>query len=71
MKCWRPKNTKMWAKVTQLQSHSLKTTQKKWFYLDLNYFEFTEINFVKYLASQTLQKWVSDLQKSYVYNTLS
>lgn len=32
-------------------------------YLDLNYTQFSEINFVKYLASQTLQKWVSDLQK--------
>lgn len=39
---------------------------KKNFYLDLNYTEFTEINVVKYLASQTLQKWVSDLQKSYI-----
>lgn len=26
------------------------------FYLDLNYTQFSEINFVKYLASQTLQK---------------
>lgn len=38
----------------------------KKFYLDLNYTQFSEINFVKYLASQTLQKWVSDLQKSYI-----
>lgn len=47
-------------------SKSLNLIKKKKFYLDLNYTEFTEINFVKYLASQTLQKWVSDLQKSYV-----
>lgn len=47
-------------------SKSLKLIKKKNFYLDLNYTEFTEINFVKYLASQTLQKWVSDLQKSYI-----
>lgn len=44
-------------------SKSLSLIKKKVFYLDLNYAEFTEINFVKYLASQTLQKWVSDLQK--------
>ena len=39
-------------------SKSLKLIKKKKkkFYLDLNYTEFTEINFVKYLASQTLQK---------------
>lgn len=43
-----------------------KEKEKKKIYLDLNYTEFTEIHFVKYLASRTLQKWVSDLQKSYI-----
>lgn len=42
--------------VGQGHPASKSLIKKKVFYLDLNYAEFTEINLVKYLASQTLQK---------------